>query len=90
MLQTKEVVKAMAGAVEGGSQVEAKKYLDAFKEVVVTALENGEDVKLKGFVDFTSKEVSARTKRNPKTGEAVQVEAHRKATASLSKTLRKF
>lgn len=74
----------------GGTQKEARSHVNAFEDVVVEALEAGTDVKLKGFVDFTSKEVEARTARNPQTGEAVEVPAHRKATASLSKTLRKF
>ncbi len=82
-------IKAVAQEAEG-TQKEARKYVDAVETVVKGALANGEDVKLKGFVDFTSKAVEARTARNPQTGEPVEVPAHRKATASLSKTLRKI
>lgn len=89
MLQTTEVVNEIA-TITGGTKKDAKAYLDAFKSVVVTALENGEDVKLKGFVEFTSKDVEAGTGRNPQTGESVEVPAHRKAKASLAKGLRKF
>jgi DNA-binding protein HU-beta len=85
---TTDVVKAIA-EVTGGTQKEAKAHLDAFKAVVVGALERGEDVELKGFVSFTSKAVEAYTAKNPQNGEPVEVPAHRKATASLAKSLRK-
>lgn len=89
MLQTTEVVNAMA-EITGGTKKDAKLHLDAFKEVVVNALTTGEDVELKGFVNFTSKDVAERTARNPQDGTPVAVEAHRKATATLAKGLRKF
>jgi DNA-binding protein HU-beta len=86
---TQDVVKATA-EITGGTHKEAKAHLDAFRTVVVGALAKGEDVALKGFVSFESKEVAQREARNPKTGEDVTVPAHRKASASLSKSLRKF
>lgn len=89
MLQTKEVVKEMA-EITGGTKVDAKAYLDAFKEVVVKALKRGEEVSLKGFVSFELKDVSEGVARNPRTGEQVQVPAHRRAKANLAKTLRKL
>ncbi|MED3440181.1 HU family DNA-binding protein [Bacillus subtilis] len=72
------------------SQATVKAHLKAYETVVIDTLKKGEDVKQKGFVDFTTKEVPARTARNPQTGEPVEVPAHRKATASLSKALRKL
>lgn len=89
MLQTKEVVKGMA-EITGGTKVDAKAYLDAFKEVVVEALKRGEEVSLKGFVSFELKDVAKGIARNPLTGALVQVPAHRRAKAKLAKTLRKF
>lgn len=82
-------IKAVAQKAEG-TQVEARKYVDAVQGVVVDALTEGTDIKLKGFVDFTSKEVAEGTARNPQTGEQVVVPAHRKAKATLAKSLRKF
>lgn len=92
---TKDVVKAVQKELKEEHGIEASQgevlaHLNAFKSVVVSALGRGEDVKLKGFVDFTSKEVKARTAKNPQDGSPVEVPAHRKATASLSKALRKF
>lgn len=88
MLHTDEIVKGIAG-ITGGTQKDAKAHLDAFKQVVVKAIKDGEDVKLKGFVDFTSKEVDEYTAKNPQNGEDVQVPAHRRAKASLAPILRK-
>jgi DNA-binding protein HU-beta len=89
MLQTTEVVNAIA-EITGGTKKDAKAHLDAFKAVVVNSLENGQDIELKGFVNFVSKEVAEGTARNPQTGEEVAVPAHRKASAKLAKSLRKF
>ncbi|MEX3625203.1 HU family DNA-binding protein [Viridibacillus arvi] len=86
---TQETVSAIA-EITGGTKKDAKAHLDAFKEVVVGALERGEDVELKGFVSFTTKEVAERTAQNPQNGEEVVVPAHRKGSASLAKSLRKF
>lgn len=84
-----EFIKAVAKVAEG-TQAEARKYVDAVEAVVVDALERGEDVELRGFVTFASKEVAEGTGRNPQTGEQVVVPAHRKASAKLAKGLRKF
>lgn len=94
MLQTQEVVNAIQEELKGKgvevSKATVKSHLDAFKAVVVGALERGEDVGLKGFISFESKEVAEGTGRNPQTGEEVVVPAHRKAKASLAKGLRKY
>ncbi|HDR8454014.1 TPA: HU family DNA-binding protein [Bacillus cereus] len=89
MLLTQDVVKAMA-EITKGTQKEAKLHLDALKEVITTALKNGEDVALKGLVSFENKEVAEGKAKNPKTREEVIVPAHRKASAKLAKSLRKF
>lgn len=89
MLQTTEMVNNIA-EITGGTKKDAKAHLDAIKTTVVDALEAGQDVELKGFVSFTSKEVDEREARNPQNGETVVVPAHRKAKATLSKSLRKW
>jgi DNA-binding protein HU-beta len=86
---THDVVKAMA-EITGGTQKDAKAHLDAFKAVVIGALERGEGVDLRGFVTFGVKEVAEREARNPLTGETVIVPAHRKATVKLSDAIKKL
>lgn len=89
MMKTTEVVNAMA-EITGGTKKDAKAHFDAFKEVIVGAVTRGEDVELKGLASFVSKEVAQGTARNPQTGEEIVVPAHRKASAKLAKSLRKF
>lgn len=89
MLQTTEIVALIAEKQEI-SKVQAKKNFDAVKEVIVEAIKRGEDIELKGFVNFESKQVAEGTARNPQNGEQVTVPAHRKASAKLAKSLRKF
>lgn len=83
-----ELITAIKEAT-GGTKKDAELYFNATEKVIVEAIKRGEDVKIKGFVDFTSKEVAEGKARNPQNGEPVIVPAHRKATASLSKSLRK-
>lgn len=54
---------------------EAEVALNAFKEAVMGALENGEKVQLVGFGTFEVRERAAREGRNPRTKEAIQIGA---------------
>jgi len=86
----KAEIVARIAEITGGTKKEAVKYLEAFKQVISESLKAGKPVKLYGFVNFKVKNVPERTARNPRTGETIQVPAHMKASASLSKSLRKF
>lgn len=56
-------------------------------ELVDTLKDKG-SVTIKGFGTFTVKEVSARTRRNPKTGEAVEADGFKKIAFKMSKSFR--
>jgi DNA-binding protein HU-beta len=60
--QTADVTKAIAG-----------KVLDATLENIIKAIAKGESVPLIGFGTFVQRERAARTGRNPRTGEAIQI-----------------
>ena len=51
----------------------ASKAVDAIFEVIQESLENGESVTLAGFGSFRLFKRSARTGRNPRTGEAISI-----------------
>lgn len=54
---------------------EAEVALNAFKESVMEALEDGEKVQLVGFGTFEVRERAAREGRNPRTKEVIQISA---------------
>lgn len=56
-------------------QRDVERVVSAVFEEVTDALASGDRVELRGFGAFSVKERDARTGRNPRTGEAVSVEA---------------
>lgn len=59
----------------GGTKVAAEQALDAVLEAIVNTLKKGDDVSIAGLGIFSVKARAARTARNPKTGETIQVPA---------------
>lgn len=57
------------------SKTAASRALDATIEAVTGSLKNAESVALVGFGTFLVRERAARTGRNPKTGETIQIAA---------------
>ena len=69
--QLRDAVAEQAGL----SNADADRALDAVLTAVTTAVANGEKVTLPGFGTFEARERSARTGRNPQTGEEIQIAA---------------
>ncbi len=59
----------------GISKAQAEKALSAFTGAVTGSLKGGDKVSLVGFGTFGVSQRAARTARNPRTGEAIQVAA---------------
>lgn len=57
------------------SKAAAGRALDAFVEAVKAALKQGDSVTLVGFGTFDVSTRSARSGRNPRTGEVIEIEA---------------
>ncbi|WP_445496579.1 nucleoid-associated protein HU-beta [Photorhabdus sp. SF281] len=57
------------------SKAAAGRVVDAFISSVTAALKDGDDVALVGFGTFAVRERSARTGRNPQTGEELKIAA---------------
>lgn len=57
------------------SKASATRALEALFDGVQTALKNGDSVAIAGFGTFEVSERAARTGRNPRTGEAIEVKA---------------
>ena len=55
------------------SRSQANKAVDAVLESITTALQNDEEVRLTGFGSFKVTQTKARTGRNPRTGETLNI-----------------
>ena len=69
-----ELVDAIADATDG-SKADAQRHLDATIEAISGALKKGDSVQLTGFGTFEVRARSARTGRNPQTGEEIKIKA---------------
>lgn len=57
----------------GSTKAYAELILDATLDVITEALQNGEEVKLVGFGNFSKMARKSRQGRNPKTGASVKI-----------------
>ena len=69
-----ELVDAIAGAANL-SKADAGRAVDAVVESITSALKRGEQVSVVGFGTFSVKHRAARSGRNPRTGETIQIAA---------------
>jgi DNA-binding protein HU-beta len=69
-----ELIAHVAKAA-GITQVAAKKAVDSYHEAVAETLKAGGRVEILGFGSFSVARRVARSGRNPKTGEALQIKA---------------
>lgn len=69
-----EVVAAIAERA-GLTKTQAEAALGAFQDILIDSLSKGEAVKVTGLFSVERVERSARTGRNPRTGEEIQIPA---------------
>ncbi|AFT66983.1 MULTISPECIES: HU family DNA-binding protein [Cycloclasticus] len=72
----------------GLTKADAGRALDATISSVSSALKSGDSISLIGFGTFSVKERSARTGRNPQTGETIQIKASKIPSFKAGKTLK--
>ena len=72
----------------GLTQAKAAEALQAFEAVVTDELSKGGEVTLIGFGTFKVTDRAARTGRNPKTGEEIQIAASKVPTFKAGKALK--
>ncbi|ORU94245.1 MAG: DNA-binding protein HU [Cycloclasticus sp. symbiont of Bathymodiolus heckerae] len=82
-----ELINAIAEE-SGLTKADAGRALDATLVSVTNALKGGDSIALIGFGTFSVKERSARTGRNPQTGEAIQIKASKIPSFKAGKTLK--
>ena len=72
----------------GLNKRESKDMVDAFFDLIVQSLVDGRDVKLSGFGNFQIRTKAPRPGRNPRTGEAIPIDARRVVTFHASTKLK--
>ncbi len=70
------------------SKADAARALDATIGGITSALKQGDQVTVVGFGSFQVKERSARSGRNPQTGEVIQIKASKVASFKAGKALK--
>ena len=72
----------------GLNKRESKDMLDAFFDLISDSLVDGKDVKISGFGNFQIRTKAPRPGRNPRTGEAIPIQARRVVTFHASHKLK--
>lgn len=72
----------------GLNKRESKDMVDAFFDLLSDSLVDGSDVKLSGFGNFQIRTKASRPGRNPRTGEAIPIQARRVVTFHASHKLK--
>ena len=82
-----EFVGAVADA-SGLTKADAERAVEGMFNVVKKALKEGETISLVGFGTFVVRERAARTGRNPRTGETLEIKASKVPAFKAGKALK--
>ena len=86
-MNTNELARDLA-AKHDVSHAQARDLVTGLVDSVVAAIARGEEVSLPGLGKFTVKDTAARTGRNPRTGEPMEIAAGKKVSFTSAKGLR--
>ena len=82
-----DLIDAIADSA-GLSKADAGRALDATVDTITSALKGGQSVSLVGFGTFSVRDRAARTGRNPRTGETIQIAASKNPAFKAGKALK--
>lgn len=82
-----ELIDAVANAADM-NKADASKAVDGVIAAVTEALKSGDQVTIVGFGTFLVRERGARTGRNPRTGESIQIAASKAPAFKAGKALK--
>ena len=82
-----ELIKSISEK-SGSTQKDAENFLNAFIESVTESMKKGEDVAIIGFGTFSVAERAARTARNFRTNELIDVPASKTVKFKIGKVLK--
>jgi DNA-binding protein HU-beta len=81
-------LKTTVAEKSGLTKADAAKAVSSLTEAVAEALAKGEKITMVGFGTFEVVERGARTGRNPRTGEAIEIAASKGVKFKVGKTLK--
>ncbi len=84
----KQDIAEKVHGVLGGTKADAERAVETVIDAIVGGLKKGDEVSLAGLGIFATKMRAARTARNPRTGESVQVQAMRVPKFRAAKALK--
>ena len=84
----KAAIVEVVHAKLGGTKVAAEEAVDTMIVSIVESLKNGQEVSIAGLGIFSAKDRAARTARNPRTGESIQIPAMRVPKFRAAKALK--
>ncbi len=70
------------------TKVEAEKTIDMFTSSVIDAMGQGKEISLVGFGNFSIGKVAARSGRNPRTGESLNIAAYNQPKFKVGQKLK--
>ncbi|HEB92113.1 MAG TPA: HU family DNA-binding protein [Gammaproteobacteria bacterium] len=82
-----ELIDAVAESADI-SKAAASRAVDGMVSAITSTLQNGDQVSLIGFGTFLVKDRAARTGRNPRTGEAIEIPAAKNPVFKAGKALK--
>lgn len=87
-IMNKQDVAEKVHSVLGTTKADAERAVEAMIDTIVGALKKNEEVSIAGLGIFKTKMRAARTARNPRTGEAVDVPSMRVPKFQAAKALK--
>lgn len=86
-MNKQSIVEAVHAKLNG-TKVQAEEVVDIVINTIVSSLKKGDEVSIAGLGIFSVKQRAARTARNPRTGESIQVPAMKVPKFRAAKALK--
>lgn len=87
-MKKQELVKSVTSKIEGATQKDIAIVIDTVVETIKETVADGEKVSIAGFGNFDAVERAARTGRNPKTGETIEIKASKSPKFKAAKAFK--
>lgn len=87
---TKKEIASIVSEKVNLSKKDAEAAVNVVFDSIAQAMKEGDKVNIAGFGIFEAKERSARTAKNPQTGETIEISARKVPTVKFGKTVKEL